>query len=180
MKKALIGVCSAAFLALNAHALTLIGNFTPNTPSNPAQEVSYINTLINPAGYDAGADLTKTVAAINYELASLTIKNSLPLPSAIVTGAFKDDTNPLPAAAYTDVVNTGFTYVLGKYGNISYVWSVAADETFSLPASLTGGGISHISMYRSDSDTPGVPDSGSTIALLGLAVAALAFAKRKF
>jgi len=44
------------------------------------------------------------------------------------------------------------------------------------------GAISHVSLYgtRRDFDSPGVPDSGSTIALLGLAVAALAFAKRKF
>lgn len=179
--KSILAAASAVFLALSAQAVTIdlsiaqsIGYIDPGTPSSPAAEVGYINKL-----------LSMTVGTSDTSGTPDFYRTSGPAGLQAVTMlATKDESNNPDR---TDVPVGIFDYAIGKYGNNSYVWYIGglgSLNAFTIPASAPSGGLSHLSRYDStDSDIPtppAVPDSGSTIALLGLAVAALAFAKRKF
>jgi hypothetical protein len=82
-------------------------------------------------------------------------------------------------------------YLLVKDGDQSPAWylfnltalglSTVAGEDITLTGFWPNqGAISHIALYGgSGGDRPGVPDGGSTVALLGLALGALAIVRRK-
>ena len=76
-------------------------------------------------------------------------------------------------------VGSGYNWLLVKFGQYNYVWNISGmTGLIDLPLTLgSGGGQSHWSVYN---PAPGVPDGGSTVALLGLGLAALALARRQF
>jgi hypothetical protein len=76
-------------------------------------------------------------------------------------------------------IPAGFQYVLGKFGSASYVWYLGNQSFDISDLSVQGGGLSHwVAFNPSNTDIP-VPDSGSAVALLGLALALLAVARRR-
>jgi hypothetical protein len=172
--KSIIFAVAAAFGVLaapQADAIILtqgdafyLGSINDGIPSNPTDEASYINFLKTLA---AGAGDTDNPAAGDdeiYNRVGSTVAG--PFPTAVTTGSLKDETGTLT------VNSTGFTYVLAKYdaGDAgSLVWFINGSVSeVTLPATLNGKGLSHISLY--DPGTTNVPDGGATLMLLGLAV----------
>lgn len=167
----------AVGLCLQANAVTLIvgdayylGSVVPGTPSSAADEVLYINTLTAlatggsttiaqpPPGADGDNTLTRSGNVFAF------------LPTAVEDGAFKDANAPF------DPLAPGWQYVLGKFGNDSYVWYVGdITEEISLPSSLNGpgSGLSHVSAYNA------VPDGGATMLLVGLALLGVGAVRRR-
>jgi hypothetical protein len=169
------GLCAAFSTQLSA--LTIgdayyIGRINDGIPANPADEVSYINTLITLA---AGANPIQIPAGTGetYDRLSSTLVTSF--PTAVTTGSFKSGDNPS-----TTVNVSGFTYLLGKYDQDtagSYVWYVGGlTGNQTLPATAEDRALSHYSLYNPGTS---VPDGGSTIALLGGALVLLAGISRR-
>ena len=72
---------------------------------------------------------------------------------------------------------------LGKFGNESWVWELTAGETFAIPQTYSdqdneGGGLSHYSVFNKGTTTTRVPDGGTSIALLGMALIGLGGARK--
>ena len=178
LKKLAVAIGLSALLTASASALTLtintgngglagglVGKIDPGTPANLANEVTYINTLLglgsNVSNQSIGGRLYSTTA---YDFTG----------TVTTTGALDYPDNPPISGP------TGFTYVLGKYGNDSYVWFVGGQD-FTMPSTVAGsGGLSHWAAFTpTGNNTPGVPDSGSTLVLLGLALTGAAFLRRR-
>jgi hypothetical protein len=171
MKKTLIAIACAVALASNARtasALTIgdafyVGNIIDGIPSSLADEAAYINALITllPDAPNIAIG-TETYNRVGSTLAS-------PLPSATDVGAVKTDTS-----VNTGIDVSGFTYLLGKYDASdagSFVWLVSGLTTVDLPALANERELSHYSLFNPTS----VPDGGTTIGLLGLAMLALGY-----
>ena len=169
---------SAATINLGIGDTTYVGSVNDGIPSSPANEVIYINTLITrPAG---SGDLL--IGTETYNRMGSTLFAALPISD--LTGALKFDSTNVGDA-------TGFEYVLGKYDAAqagSLVWylgGIANLDLVSLPLTYNGHGISHLSLYNATGTPPpppppppSVPDGGSTVMLLGIALGAIALARR--
>lgn len=138
-----------------------LGLINDGIPSNPANEAIYINNLTTLA---AGAGNT-VIGTETYNRLGSTLAG--PFPAVTDTDAFKNEDG------IATVTLTGtFQYVLGKYDASqagSLVWFFADGITgeITLPGSLNGLGISHISAYNmTDCCTRTVPEPG-TLSLLG-------------
>jgi hypothetical protein len=178
-------IASLAF-ATQAYALSIdltdtryLGWVDPSVPASNAGEVGSINDLrtVLPTG-DNPAVLTDIDGVVNNANIGRTGVSVVGLPVATTTGA---DGNNNPSAS-VDV--TGFTYLLGKYGDTGHIWYVgglSGVQTIPLnePDSLGGQGQSHYSLFNPTPST-GVPDGGATVLLLGAALSALAFVGRRF
>lgn len=175
VRLAIVCVVALGLTATNALATGLtvgdlvfyVGSIVPGTPANPTQEVAFINQLksmaISTVEVDGGKTYTRSA---NYPFPQL--------PTATLTGAFKDDAKP----AFQGINVSGFAYILGKYGQDAHVWYVAELATVDIPSTLgQGGGLSHFSLYKS---TTSVPDGGVTLMLLGGALVGLETLRRKF
>lgn len=168
--------CGILGLASPASALTIssseyVGYIDPNQPSSPASEVTYINALI-------GLSLNGTTTVDSNLITRSGNAFAFTLPTVVLTGALKDDTNPS-----TTVSVTGFEYLLGKYDAanagalVFYVGGLTGNQM--LPATFNGHDLSHWSLYNATpSDTPGVPEGGPAVMLLGVGIVTLAFARR--
>lgn len=157
---AMLGQASAA-ITLSTLSPYYLGSSSPGLPSNPTNEVLFINTLIGLAlnGSTVVGGDTVVRSNINFGI----------LPTATVTGDDKVD----PASSYTF---NGFSFIVAKYGA-----GGAGDQRmeFYYTAGLTGAfevsptqALSHVSYYNPSStppprDIPGVPDGGTTLVLLG-------------
>lgn len=73
-----------------------------------------------------------------------------------------------------------FDYMLGKYGQASYVFYIGdlLVKDITLPLNLGGKDLSHASWFRATGDIT-VPDGGATGLLLGAALAGFAVLRRK-
>src|SRR5687767_3691057 len=109
------GAIATPLSALSIGDADYVGRINDGIPSNPADEVGYINTLIDLA---PGA-LPILIGTETYDRVG-SPAGLVGLPDANLTGAVKDDTSP------SNVVDvTGFEYILGKYDAAqagSYVW----------------------------------------------------------
>jgi hypothetical protein len=159
------------------------GNFNPNA--------AYISGITGTAGL--------------IELYKSDVNNGSPVESGNATfvSAFQttfSNSSSDPQNALIDFVGpNGISatpaYLLIKDGNHSPYWYVYNLTAFGWDGvsdiDIQGfwpgsGAISHVSLYGNTTvtkipppNTPGVPDGGSTVALLGLGLAALAFIRRK-
>lgn len=179
--RALLLGCLSATLAVSLKALSFgdarsIGLINDGIPSNPSDEVGYINNLIGMAA--PSGPLT-----IGTETYTRTSNVFVPLPPAVVAGSLKQDNSNTTF----DLGTGGFTYLLAKYDAAnagSYVWYVAGlTGIVTLPGTFSNGQfeISHSTAFNpgGGGDIPGVPDGGTTVALLGLGLAVLAMVQRR-
>lgn len=173
-------VCMAGLLVVpfqaSAIALTIgdayyLGELEKSAPASESAEAGYINNLITLA---AGQSNT-TISGKKYDRVDSDVAG--PFPTATATGAKKEDTDQ------TNINATGFAYILGKYGQNSYVWFLSGALTdIVLPAKLSGKGLSHSTLFNpgiSPIPPPSVPDGGTTLLLLGAVMAGFAVLRRK-
>jgi hypothetical protein len=171
-----IGLASQAnAVTLTASSSEFLGSFHPANPSSPADEVDYINVLIDLAAgtsnfFDAGTGQT-------YD-------RSLNTPAgccddAVLAGHSLGDADP------TTIDVTGFTYLLAKYdadqgGDL--VWYVGdltglvdIQSTFG-SCGANGCGLSHWDLFNPETDgaspTDTVPEP-STLLLFGAGLIAM-------
>lgn len=179
-------------IACSASALTIgdtrnLGSIDPGSPADASAEAGYITTLVGLSPSAIGTiDLSVPLSGPNFRIYDRYLADpAASYPAATATGALSG----LSPASSVDV--TGWTYLLAKYGDTSYVWylgglsgvqSVPLNEPGVIPGTGTPSvnvgtqGQSHYSLFN---QAPRVPDGGSTIALLGLGLALLAIARRK-
>jgi hypothetical protein len=161
---------------------TSFGAVQPATPANDSSEVNFINNLrsISHVGQNAPSypplldDGTFANTGANlYDRFDTVIPAG---PEATTVGGMQGQS---PGTINLGAVGSWF-YLLGKFGNTSYVWYVGhLGGEIDLPTTLgAGGGLSHYSLYNPA--TTSVPEGGTTVALLGLALGLLALARRKF
>lgn len=168
--------CGSSAIPLTQLSSSYVGHIVDGIPSGLADEAGFINiltTLAKNTGPFSGAGYgTET-----YDRLGSTLDG--PFAAAITTGAVKDDTGG------TSIDASGFAYVLGKYDATqagSLVWYVSGGFTgqVTLPDTLNGHQLSHVSLYKTsgDSPIPGVVEGGNSVALLGLAIVLLAVTRR--
>jgi VPDSG-CTERM motif len=185
MRKLLITTaCAMAVLGLTAtkaHALAVgdsryIGHVNDGIPSNVANEVLYVNSLL---------DLAPGAAAVTCSLAPNETCDRIGSPAGLVglQDATAGVTTDTPGGSAGTINTTGWTYLLGKYdaGQAgAYVWYVAGLTSATIPNSIgtcgnSGCGLSHYTLFNGGA----VPDGGATIGLLGLAMLGLGYVRRR-
>jgi hypothetical protein len=170
----------AAFLFTTpaARAVTLdfsvhgVGTWQPGSDfNNDAQVTLASNWLID--WYNGGTD-PNTFGSTVFELAPTSLTPP-PLPSPVSFG-FKDETAPFDSVSGTD-----YAYVLGKYGNISYLFYIGnlGAGPHTLPTTLGGHNLSHLVAFTVTGGGPGVPDGGTTMSLLGMGILLLEGLRRR-
>lgn len=170
----------AAVFTLAVGDAWYVGMIYDGIPASEALQVGYINHLITLAPGAPAVQLPAQRGEIYNRL-----KSSLsdPLPPAQLTGGVKNS-----SGANTGINVTEFAYILGKYDGPNYgteVWYVPSLTTVNLPAKLGGKknsqyGLSHYSLFRATENlTRPVPDTGSTLLLLCVAVLTIESLRRK-
>lgn len=163
-------VASSAATILTTTIPEYLGSIDPGSPSSPTDELGYINTLLG-----LGANGSVTVGGHTYSASSNDCAGCPPAVFAGNTGNV--DTNG--PVLNLDVSN--WTYLLAKYADVDYVWTVANLTTVDIPATLDNGqgnGLSHYILFNPTGAT-GVPDGGTTAGLLGLAMLGLGYVRRR-
>jgi len=174
-----------AGLPSTAHALAIndafdLGSISPPEPAGPIAETHYVNHLIAQAQPSVTTEL---FGPPNHQvLFTYTRKNT--------------SCGTCPAAVFNTKVTTGggfngqidlgtgggFTYLLAKYDGphgVSEVWNIQGmTGVITIPTSLgVGLGLSHYTLFGVGTP-PVVPDSGTTVMLLGAALGSLGMARR--
>ena len=169
----MVTIASSNAITLNMSSDRYLGSIDDGIPSNDANELNWVNELI---------DLVPGTSGPSTNPAGETLDRS------------SNDFGLLPDAISGSKIENGgartvssFLYALGKYGagkdgiKISHVWylgaysgndALAPDDMVDLDFD---GTLSHTTMFRAAE----VPDSGSTLALLGIVLSVCAFARRK-
>lgn len=150
----------------------VVGTITPGAPADPADVATYINfmiTLPSPGvGTFAGQTITRTTNTFG----------SLPTADGSPTGGSVSGTGTT-----IDLSTLGtFTYLFAKYdgqNDVSQVWNISGlTGVLTIPADgPLGHGLSGWILFN-PAGTPGVPDGGTTVMLLGAALGALGVARR--
>jgi hypothetical protein len=174
----LVGLSIALNSQLSAITLTFgdsryLGYINDGIPSNLDDTTGYINTLLSrPLG--SGPTVVGTEAYTRSNVVS-------PAGAAELAGSIKQEGNA------TSINVTGFEYLVAKYDASNagtYVWYVGDLTGVQSFQQYFGTGtqweVSHSAVFNaSSSGQTGVPDGGSTVALLGLALASIAVIRRK-
>ncbi len=166
-------------LALNASAVPLsfsdygVGTWAPGSDFNSdptvlsgvKHSVEVWNGTALPGLYTEGSQSATFVKG-----AGVLVPVLLPEPLANLG---KDETPP-----FASIDNSGglYSYLLGKYGNESYLFYIGGlnDSAISLPTSFgPGGGLSHQVVFSARTPDLRVPDAGATALLLGLGLVGL-------
>jgi hypothetical protein len=138
----------------------MVGSVDPGSPADETSETAYVNTLLGMSANSVLNSGGKTYTTFAYDA------------SGSIVDYLKFDTGtPAPV--------TGYQFILGKFGNTSYVWELGAGETFTMfssegqfPQGDGNQGLSHYSVFNKTT-TRRVPDGGTSIALLGMALIGL-------
>jgi len=156
-------MCAAVSFACSQSGICayLVGSVDPGSPASESAETGYITTLL-------GMSANQTVNSGGKEYRTFAYDASV----VSLTDYLKFD----PPSSTASI--TGYQFVLGKFGNESWVWELTAGETFVIPQTYSdqdnkGGGISHYSVFNRGTTTTRVPDGGTSIALLGMALIGL-------
>ncbi len=186
-------IVGAGLIAIKASAipsltLTVDGNLPPGTtayvlgaidpdhPANPASEVDAITYLLTLGLGGSGAH------GGNIVYRSQNNFGSLPAPTTV---------NMNGTGTSTSFIDTGYTYLVAKYdgpNGVTEVWDlagVAAGTMINIPANAFGTdndqyGLSGWNFFNQiTTNITTVPDGGSTVALLGLALAGAGVLRRK-
>jgi hypothetical protein len=152
----------------------VVGTVSPAAPADPGSQSDYINFLITMATNTSathdfgGSEGTQTLYRTTNTFGSL--------PTASATGA-------VSGTGTTINLNTlgTFTYLFAKYdgqNDNSVVWNISGlTGILTIPADgPLGYGLSGWILFGPG--TPGVPDGGTTVMLLGAALGALGMARR--
>lgn len=141
-----------------------LGQITDGVPSNPTDEVNYINNLITLGT----GDVDSTIDSETYDRTNSTLAG--PFDTAVLADAFKDESE-------TNAISTvdTYQYVLAKYdAHNAGTWVWYSDEGFTgditVPLNFDGNqyGVSHVALYNRTA----VPEP-STLAMLGIGLLAL-------
>ena len=156
-----------------------LGLINPNHPADPASSTVYVNILL---AQPLGSGPT-TIGPNKY-----TRTTNDPGAGSYPAAVFADELSFSPAAggansATVDLGSGGFLYLLGKFDGKNYgseVWYVAGlTGVITLPEFGAGKyGLSHVYVFNPGENH--TPDSGTTAALLGLALTGLAGLRAKF
>lgn len=175
---------AASSMATTASAVTLLGYYVANSaniPSDAGTEAGLANHLL---GMVINTTDPTPIPPIPTSGTPYYIRNGNVDPGsgdAGLTGTQgSTGVNSIPA---------GFEYAFGRYDgpNGGYILWYLGGEAFVAPASSNGGGnwgdtangLSHYTGFGTGGEVPGVPEGGTTLALLGLALGTLAFVRRK-
>ena len=146
----------------------VVGTVTPGAPADPVSVASYINNMILLGTGGSDTFSGQTITRSTNTFASL--------PTA-------DGTTAVSGTGTTiDLTSLGtFTYLFAKYdgqNDVSQVWNISGiTGTITIPANGPGGyGLSGWILFNQTG--PAVPDSGTTVMLLGTALGALGMARR--
>jgi hypothetical protein len=148
----------------------VVGTISPGAPADPADVATYINfmTALAPGGSGtfAGQNITRTTNLFGS------------LPTAV------GDATAVSGTGVTIDLNVlgTFTYLFAKYdgqNDLSQVWNISGlTGVITIPADgPLGYGLSGWILFG-PTGTPGVPDGGTTVMLLGTALGALGMARR--
>lgn len=180
---ALAVVCSLAF-ASTTSAVTLavgdayyLGSVNPSSPANPDNEEDYIDFIASIAP-DVIAPFNPVVVNSGGKTYTRSTNVFGALPAADFDWKFNNDDKVTPPIFQNVFTLSGTTdYILGKYGQTSHVWYVAGlVGSVTVPASITNE-LSHTSFFGSS--VTRVPDSASTLLLIGLGLASVSLMARR-
>jgi hypothetical protein len=184
ISSAVVFVSGAQAVTISASTGYLLGEITNVTPSAPSDQFGYVNTLIG--RYNGGLG-DGTVAGRAYDVnAGANVPAAPGAPLALLAG----NSGNFGGGAFTSttVDVTGFTWLYLKASDdaaVYYVGGLTGVHTFTNDAITNQNGnareISHLFLLTAPGggNTPGVPDGGSTVLLLGAGLALLAVARRK-
>jgi hypothetical protein len=160
-------VCSLLNLACSqiGFCAFIVGSVDPGSPASPSAETGYVNFLLSMGANQTTTSGGKQYITGSYDASVVTLDNYLKFDPPSNTASV-----------------TGYQFVLGKFGNESWLWELGINETFVLPQNFSdinnaGGGISHYSVFNSTPNNS-VPDAGSTIVCLGVALFGLGSMKK--
>jgi hypothetical protein len=160
-------VASPAFAITLDYTAVGVGSFSPASQANNDSDVEdAANILVN---WYNGGSAPGVVDGVTYVLAGTSLGA---LPSPVDFGS-KDELAP-----FTSVDTDAWEYVLGKYGNVAYLFYVGdLSGIYDLPGTLGGNGLSHEVFFNAS--TRQVPDGGATVVLLGLGLVGMSFIARR-
>ena len=164
-------VVSTSVQAVTIPLNRLIGDWDPaSTLNNNTEATQGANILVN--YYNSGIAPNPNTDP-KFTL-SANVLGVLPTP---LTFGVKFD-SPTPQA-----ISNEYEYVLGKYGNVAYLFYVGglAGTSFELPTVLNGvtqNALSHQLAFNAPRQS--VPDGGSSLMLLGLALGGAGTLRRYF
>ena len=175
--------CAAAMLVFspNASALDLgftdgyvVGTVTPGAPADPDKVKDYVNFMITLGLGDSVVHNFGQPEGVQTITRSMNIFGNLPTASG--TGAVSGTGTTINLNALGT-----FTYLFAKYdgqNDKSLVWNIAGlTGMLRIPQNgPLGKGLSGWILFGPD--TPGVPDGGTTVMLLGAALGTLGIARR--
>lgn len=155
----------ASAISLTIGDSRYLGSIDPAVPSSPPNEVIFINTLI-----DILVPGSSIIDGKTYVRTAI----SCGVCTDAVLAGFAESSGENPSNSFS--FGTGFTYVLGKYGNTDHVWlATGLTGINDIPSTAPGGGLSHWALFNPGGTT--VPEPSSLL-LIGSALAAIGAAGR--
>ena len=181
-------------LAANVSAITLdstrlIGKIVPGTPANPANENEMVNFFV--VKYNGGSangslgDNPNDPQTEEYVLqVDRGVTGVVPDPGSLDAASSTGAVSVVSNNTTINVGTLGFTYVLAKFGQDAVVFYISGlTGEITLANLVNTQGLSGYSLFNPGGDDenppPRVPDAGSTLALLGLALGGFGFIRRK-
>jgi hypothetical protein len=166
-------------VTLDSTSTRYLGLINDGIPSSESQTAGYINILTGMAINTGPLQIPSSTGEI-YTRSGNMDPTVFSFPTATTQGAVKLEA---PDSLLSFNFGSGYTYLVAKYDQSdagSLVWYVEGlIGSYDIQQTLNGHAISHIVALNPGSGTPGVPDGGSTVALLGGALMVIAGVARR-